>query len=77
MIHILGAKKTYTNEVKIGPLTLQIPKAGITSLIGPNGAGKSTIMKIICGYISATSGTVSVNGFDVERQSMEVRRNIG
>nr|WP_312634790.1 hypothetical protein [Oscillibacter sp.] len=47
MINILNAKKAYTDEVKIGPLNIQIPKAGLTSLIGPNGAGKSTALLMI------------------------------
>ena len=46
MIKINNAKKTY-DEVAIGPLNIQIPKAGITSLIGPNGAGKSTTLLMI------------------------------
>lgn len=45
--------------------------------LGPNGAGKSTTMKITTGYLNATSGSVEVCGFDVAKQSMEVRRSIG
>jgi ABC-2 type transport system ATP-binding protein len=45
--------------------------------LGPNGAGKSTTMKIATGYLKATSGTVEVCGFDVEKNSTEVRQNIG
>ena len=45
--------------------------------LGPNGAGKSTTMKILTGYIPQTSGKVSVCGFDVETQALEVKRNIG
>jgi len=45
--------------------------------LGPNGAGKSTTMKITTGYLNATSGSVEVCGFNVAKQSMEVRRSIG
>ena len=47
MIIIDNVKKAYTDEVKIGPLNIKIPKAGLTSLIGPNGAGKSTTLLMI------------------------------
>lgn len=47
MIKIDNVKKFYTDKVKIGPLDIEIPKAGFTSLIGPNGAGKSTTLLMI------------------------------
>ena len=69
--------KLYGAQCAVDHVSFEIDSGEIVGFIGPNGAGKSTIMRIICGYLSATSGSVSVNGFDVERQSMEVRRNIG
>ncbi len=69
--------KVYGNQHAVNNISFGIGSGEIVGFIGPNGAGKSTVMKIICGYISATSGTVTVNGFDVERQSIDVRRNIG
>ena len=69
--------KLYGNQRAVDHISFEIGSGEIVGFIGPNGAGKSTVMKIICGYISATSGTVSVNGFDVERQTMEVKRHIG
>jgi len=69
--------KLYGRQSAVDDVTFEVSNGEIVGFIGPNGAGKSTVMKIICGYISATSGSVTVNGFDVERQSMDVRRNIG
>ena len=69
--------KLYGRQRAVDNATFGINNGEIVGFIGPNGAGKSTVMKIICGYISANSGSVAVNGFDVERQSMDVRRNIG
>ena len=69
--------KLYGNQRAVDQVTFEINSREIVGFIGPNGAGKSTVMKIICGYISASSGTVSVNGFDVEKQTMEVKRHIG
>src|SRR6201995_4710772 len=50
---------------------------GVLGFLGPNGAGKSTTMKILTGFIPQTSGKASVCGFDVEKQSLDVKRNIG
>ena len=65
MINILNAKKKYTDEVKIGPLSIQIPKAGLTSLIGPNGAGKSTALLMIGRLLSMDEGQIQVANMDV------------
>ena len=69
--------KLYGSQRAVDNASFDINNGEIVGFIGPNGAGKSTVMKIICGYISANSGSVSVNGFDVEKQSMDVRRSIG
>ena len=69
--------KLYGKQRAVDNATFDIGNGEIVGFIGPNGAGKSTVMKVICGYISASSGTVTVNGFDVRQQSMEVRRSIG
>jgi len=50
---------------------------GVLGFLGPNGAGKSTTMKILTCFIPQTSGTASVCGFDVEKQSLDVKRHIG
>ncbi|MFA5571205.1 MAG: ATP-binding cassette domain-containing protein [Sphaerochaetaceae bacterium] len=60
MISVLNAKKAYTEKVKIGPLSAQIPKAGITSLIGPNGAGKSTMLLMIGRLLDIDEGQIDV-----------------
>ena len=64
MIHIQNAKKAYA-DVEIGPLHIEIPKAGITSLIGPNGAGKSTTLLMIGRLLQMDQGQISVAGMDV------------
>ena len=69
--------KLYGSQRAVDNVSFEVNSGEIVAFIGPNGAGKSTVMKIICGYISASSGSVSVNGFNVERQSIDVRRNIG
>ncbi|WP_106768854.1 ABC transporter ATP-binding protein [Paenibacillus faecalis] len=65
MIKIDNVKKLYTDEVKIGPLNIEIPKAGFTSLIGPNGAGKSTTLLMIGRLLDLDEGQISVANMDI------------
>ena len=71
MIDILNAKKAYTSEVQIGPLNIQIPKAGLTSLIGPNGAGKSTALLMIGRLLQMDEGQIQVAGMDISSSKSE------
>lgn len=71
MINILNAEKVYTDEVKIGPLNIKIPKAGLTSLIGPNGAGKSTALLMIGRLLNMDEGQIKVANMDVSKSKSE------
>lgn len=71
MIKIANAKKIYTDEVKIGPLNIEIPKAGLTSLIGPNGAGKSTTLLMIGRLLNMDEGHIRVANMDVTESKSE------
>lgn len=71
MIDILNARKLYTDEVEIGPLNIQIPKAGLTSLIGPNGAGKSTALLMIGRLLNMDKGQIKVANMDVSESKSE------
>ena len=75
-IEINHITKQYGEQLALNDVTLNVDK-GIVALLGPNGAGKSTLMKIITCFIPPTSGTVSVNGFDVMDNPMEVKRIVG
>ena len=75
-ISIQHITKKYGEQLALNDVTLSIDK-GIVGLLGPNGAGKSTLMKIITCFIPPTSGTASVNGYDVMEQPMEVKRLVG
>ena len=67
MINISKARKTYGGDVKIGPLSIQIPKAGITSLIGPNGAGKTTALLMIGRLLQMDEGNIEVANMDIAK----------
>ncbi|MFT7622275.1 MAG: ABC-2 type transport system ATP-binding protein [Myxococcota bacterium] len=77
MIEVSGLRKFYGQFEALKDISFTVGKGEIVGLLGPNGAGKSTTMKILTGYISATSGSYSVAGFDGYSQSLEARRNIG
>ena len=67
MINLCDARKLYSGEVAIGPLSIQIPKAGITSLIGPNGAGKTTALLMIGRLLQMDEGQIKVADMDVTK----------
>ena len=69
--------KVYGTQVAINSLNFSINKGEIVGFLGPNGAGKSTTMKIITGYLTATSGTVSVCGIAVQHNSIDTKKQIG
>jgi iron complex transport system ATP-binding protein len=71
MINIDKVKKVYTDDVKIGPLNIDIPKAGITSFIGPNGAGKSTTLLMIGRLLHIDEGQIKVANWDVTKSKSE------
>ncbi len=69
--------KQYGQQLAVKDISFSIEKGEIVGFLGPNGAGKSTTMKIATTYLPPTNGTVHVNGFDVVKQPMEVRKIIG
>lgn len=76
-IRIQHLTKLYGAQKAVNDISFDVKPGEIMGFLGPNGAGKSTTMKITTGYLNATSGSVEVCGFDVAKQSMEVRRSIG
>lgn len=77
MIQVQQLTKRYAGHTAIKELSFEVGKGEIVGFLGPNGAGKSTTMKILSGYMPATSGTASIAGYDVFTHSLEVRRRIG
>jgi len=69
--------KRFGTFVAVDRVSLAVRKGEIFGFLGPNGAGKSTTIRVLCGLLTPTSGTASVNGFDVARQPEEIRRTIG
>jgi ABC-2 type transport system ATP-binding protein len=78
VISIKGLSKTYATGVQaLKPLDLDIVKGEIFALLGPNGAGKTTMISIVCGIVTPSSGTVTVDGHDIITGYRETRSRIG
>ena len=76
-ISVTALTKIYDTQKAVDNISFELKKGEIVGFLGPNGAGKSTTMKIITGYLPASSGKVMVCGFDVQEHPMEVHRRVG
>jgi ABC-2 type transport system ATP-binding protein len=76
-IVVQGVTKLYGLQKALDNISFEVKTGKIVGFIGPNGAGKSTMMKIITGFIPASTGTVSVNGLPVEDNNPEFKKQIG
>ncbi len=77
MIKVKGLSKRYGTHLAVKDVSFEIEKGEIIGFLGPNGAGKSTIMNIITGYLSATQGSVEIDGFNVAEFPEDAKRRIG
>ena len=78
IITVRDLNKTYDGGFQaLKSVNLEIEKGEVFALLGPNGAGKTTLISTICGLVRATSGEITVGGFDTVRQYREARRLIG
>ena len=76
-IEVKNVTKIYGEQKALDDVSFSIDPGNIVGFLGPNGAGKSTMMKIITCFIPQTSGNVSVCGFDVIDNPIEVKRHVG
>lgn len=77
MIKVEHLAKRYTDVYAVNDISFEVNQGEILGLLGPNGAGKTTTMRILTCYMPATSGTAVVDGYDVFRDSINVRKLIG
>jgi ABC-2 type transport system ATP-binding protein len=77
MIQAEGLTHYYGPQAAIQDVNFGVNKGEILGFLGPNGAGKTTTMRIITGFMPPTQGKVTLDGFDVVEQSLEVRRRVG
>ena len=77
MIKVENLVKHYGDKIAVNDISFTVEDGEIVGFLGPNGAGKSTTLNIITGYISSTSGTAAVDGFDILESPTEAKRLIG
>lgn len=77
MIEVKNLTKFYGAHKAVDDLSFTIKDGTVCGFLGPNGAGKSTTMNIMTGCLSATSGDVSINGFDIFDEPIEAKKTIG
>jgi|Deesub1362A_J573_1020465.scaffolds.fasta_scaffold00151_5 ABC-2 type transport system ATP-binding protein len=77
MIEIIHLTKKFGDLVAVDDLNLKVNKGELFGIIGPNGAGKTTVVRILCGALRPTSGTIRVMGYDVVEEPIKVKRHIG
>lgn len=77
MIKVTNLSKKYGSHVAVSDVSFTVNDGEILGFLGPNGAGKSTTMNIITGYLSSTSGSVSIDGYDILENPNEAKMRIG
>ncbi len=77
MIEVKGLTKRYGDHIAVDNISFEVKEGEILGFLGPNGAGKTTTMNILTGYLSATSGVVKINGFDVLDEPAKAKASIG
>ncbi|MCH7884832.1 MAG: ABC transporter ATP-binding protein [Planctomycetes bacterium] len=77
MIQVSNLSKRYGPVLAVDGISFEVERGSVVGFLGPNGAGKTTTIRIMTCYQPATSGSVSIGGFDVFADSVEVRRRVG
>ncbi len=77
MIQVQGITKVFPGNTALDDLSFTVERGEVLGLLGPNGAGKTTCMRILTGFLSPSSGTILVDGRDVQHRWREVRKDLG
>lgn len=77
MIKIKGLRKCFGPIVAVDGVSFEVEKGQILGFLGPNGAGKSTVMRMLACFLRPDGGTAEVCGFDILKNPIQVRRNVG
>ena len=76
-IEVRGLNKTFGKHHAVKDLALSVRRGEIFGFLGPNGSGKTTSIRMLCGLLTPTSGEGTCLGFDILRQTSEIKRHVG
>jgi ABC-2 type transport system ATP-binding protein len=76
-VDVTGLTRVFDAFVAVDHIDLQVESGTVFGFLGPNGAGKSTTIRMLCGILRPTAGTGTVGGFDILRQTEQLKSNIG
>ena len=77
MLQIEGLTKQFSSFTAVDNISFSVNRGEVLGFLGPNGAGKTTAMRMVSGFLTPTSGTAYVGGYDVTTAPLEVKRRIG
>ena len=77
IIRTLGLTKYYGDLLAVDHLSFNVKEGEIFGFLGPNGAGKTTTIRMLVGLTAPTEGTAIIDGFDIRREILEVKRRVG
>ncbi len=77
MIEVKNLTKKFGQTIAIDDISFSVKKGEIIGLLGPNGAGKTTTMRILTGFLSSDSGSVEIDGIDIEKNPVAAQKKIG
>jgi ABC-2 type transport system ATP-binding protein len=77
MIEVSNLSKRYGRHLAVRDISFSVSKGEIVGFLGPNGAGKTTTLRMLTGFLPPSSGTATIAGFDIFRNSIEARKRIG
>jgi ABC-2 type transport system ATP-binding protein len=77
MIEAQHLTKDYGTVVAVRDISFRVGQGEIVGFLGPNGAGKTTTLRMLAGFIGATGGTITIDGFDIQASPREAKRRIG
>lgn len=77
MIEIINLTKRFGGITALDDINLKIEKGELFGFLGPNGAGKSTLVRILCGALKPTKGTIKVKGYDIRKNPIEIKSILG
>ena len=77
MIEIKNLTKRFAQHTAVDDLSFSVKPGEVLGFLGPNGAGKSTTMKMLTGFLAPTSGSASILGFDIQKDTLKAQQQIG